>query len=184
MTSSRSTRTTTTVSESQLVDLSSACLSAVVNHWSDFTDVDYPNKAALPDRQFVYTGLPPADCEQLSVTVERTFGSEGSPAQERIIPIGDGVPWLRVLVASIQIIRCCSTIDAQGDEPAFPADTTMTAESLVILTDADLVLQCLIAAQAADQLAGCGGIALENWKAVAAQGGLSGGLTRVRLATF
>lgn len=172
------------MSEAQLVELSSACLSAIVNGWPTFSDVDYPQKAALPDSAFVALSLPAWDCEQLVVACERTFGSEGSPAQERIVPIGDGVPWLRVLVVSIQIVRCCSTVDQNMDAPTFPADTTMTGETLTILTDADLVLQCLIRAQGRDELAGCGGIALENWKALPEQGGFHGGLTRVRLATF
>lgn len=172
------------MSENDLVDLAASSLNAIITGWPTFSDTDWPNKAALPADQFVALSLPAWDCEQLVVATERTFGSEGSPAQERIVPISDGVPWLRVLVLSIQIVRCCATVDQNLDSPIFPAPDTMTAEALTILTDADLVLQCLIRAQQRNELAGCGGIALENWKALPEQGGFHGGLTRVRLATF
>jgi hypothetical protein len=172
------------MSEGDLGDLATAALNAIITGWPTFPDSEWPHKAALPDSAFVALSLPAWDCEQLVVSTERTFGSEGSPSQERIVPIGDGVPWLRVLVLSIQIVRCCATVDANIEGATFPAAQVMTDEALTILTDADLVLHCLIRAQARNELAGCGGIALENWKALPEQGGLHGGLTRVRLATF
>lgn len=172
------------MSENDLTDLASAALNSIVTGWPTFDPSDWPNKVALPENAFVSLSLPAWDCEQLVVATERTFGSEGSPSQERIVPISDGVPWLRVLVLSIQLIRCCATVDQTLDSPTFPSPNTMTTEALQILTDADLVLQCLIRSQQRNELAGCGGIALENWKALPEQGGFHGGLTRVRLATF
>lgn len=171
------------MSGSALVDLGEAVLAAVVGNWPD-PSASLPHVLPLPDRQYVTIGTPASDCDQLVVAVERTFGNEGNPAVERIIPIGSGVPWLRAMVVAIQILRCVDVVTEVGGQPVFPQPATMQAEADAILTDADTVLECLIAAQAVGELANCGGMALENWRALNPEGGFAGGVTRVRLNLF
>lgn len=178
------------MSDSAVVDLSAAILAALVEGWPVFAapPFNYPDLAALPDRRYVWAGpLPAYDCEQVVVAVERTFGSEGNPSLERIVPISDGVPYLRTLVAGIHVIRCITDFTADSGSvtgPGIATAATMTKESNAILTDVDVVLECLIRAQNVGKLAGCGDLALENWRATTAQGGLAGGITRVRLNLF
>lgn len=174
------------MSDAALVDLAEAVLIAIVNYWPDVpsTDPDLPYVRALPERQYITVGTPASDCEQLVVAVQRTFGNEGNPAVERIIPIGSGVPWLRAMVIDVQILRCVEVVDAPGGEPVVPSADTIQAEAGAILTDADAVLQCLIQAQNAGELAGCGGMALEPWRALQYEGGFAGGVTRLRINMF
>lgn len=173
------------MSGSALVDLAHAVLGGVVAHWPALPDVDLPAALDLPDRQYVTVGaVPVADCEQLVVSVERNFGTQGSPGREEIVSITQGIPWLRCAVFVIQILRCVSVVDAPGGEMVVPAPDVIDAEGSGILTDADLVLAALIAAHAAGELGGCGAIALENWRAIPEAGGLAGGNTKIRINLF
>lgn len=173
------------MSDSPLVDLAHAVLNGVVAHWPALPAVELPYLLDLPARQYVTVGeVPVADCEQLVVAIPRTFGTQGSPAREEIVPITAGVPWLRTAVFTIQILRCIGVVDAPAGQPDIPTPTQMDAEGSGILTDADTVLASLIAAHKAGELAGCGGIALEGWRAIGEQGGFAGGNTRLRLNLF
>lgn len=171
------------MTDARLVDLAQAVLDAVVARWDAWDgDPDLPHLKPLPARQLVTVGTPAADCEQVVVGVERVFGAGGgNPAQERIIPLTEGAPYLQTAVFAIEILRCVTVPDAQKRPPK---PDTMSGEAFVQLTDQEAVLECLMAAQAAGDLAGCGGLALEGWRAVTASGGLSGGVTRVRLNLF
>jgi hypothetical protein len=171
------------MSDATLVDLGQDVLDALTARWPPpNTTLDLPHLAQLPERRYVTVGAPNADCEQLVVAVERTFGTGGgNPAAERVIPLGEGAPWLQTAVFAIQILRCVAVPDKQGKPPA---PDVMSAEAFTQLTDQEGMLECLIAAQAAGELTGCGGLALEGWRAVTGSGGLSGGVTRVRLNLF
>lgn len=165
-----------------LVDLSSAVLAAVVNHWP--AEDETAHLLALPDRNYVYTGTPPYDCEQVVVWVERTFGTESSPARESVVPLTGGIGMLRTMVCTVEIIRCISVVDESAGEVEVPDAAVMQAESLAALVDADLVIDLIVAAHRRGDLAGCGAVAFENWRAITAQGGLAGGATKLRLNLF
>jgi hypothetical protein len=173
------------VSNSPSVDLAGAVLDAVVAHWPVDND-GLPYLTPLPERQYVWIGAAPArDCAQLTVGVERAFGTQGGdPSREAIVSVSSGQPWLRTMVCSIELLRCITVIDQEQLKPELPEASRIIEESNVALTDADMVLECVIAAQRAGELAGCGGIAFEGWRAVNADGGLSGSSTRVRLNLF
>lgn len=172
------------MSETALVELSAAVLAAIVNHWPT-EDLDAaPNLRALPERNYVNIGPPPYDCEQVVVWVERSFGTESSPAREAIVPLTTGAGYLRTMVCTVEILRCVETVDENAGEPTIPEASTMSAESFTTLTDADTVLDLLVAAHRRNELAGCGDIAFENWRAISAQGGLEGGGTKLRINLF
>ena len=168
-----------------LTDLAHAVLNGVIGHWP-LGDPDLPDLLELPARRYVTIGTSPIqDCEQLVVSVERTFGTEGNPALERIVNITSGVPWLRTAVITVQIIRCISTVDAgPGGTPIIPRADVMDSEGSVVLADADATLRALIESHNAGELGGCGEIALENWRALGDQGGFHGGTSRLRLNLF
>lgn len=173
------------MSASPLVDLAHAVLAGVVAHWPTLPSTDYPELLDLPERQYVTIGTNPiADCEQLVVIVERNFGTQGSAAREEVVPITSGVPWLRTAVMTVQILRCVPVVDSTGDQVIVPSPAAIDHAAAGILTDADVILQCLIAAHTAGELGSCGAIALENWRAVPEQGGFAGGNTKLRLNLF
>lgn len=171
------------MAETALVELASAVLAAIVNHWPA-EDPSTPNVHALPERNYVNIGPPPHDCDQVVVWVDRTFGTESSPAREAIVLLTTGAGYLRTMVCTVEIIRCVAVVDEAAGEVGIPDASTMNAESLTALTDADLVLDLLVAAHRRGDLAGCGDIAFENWRAIAAQGGLEGGATKIRVNLF
>lgn len=169
-----------------LADLAHAVLGSLVAYWPSIPDADAPDLLALPDRRYVTIGTAPiADCEQLVVSVERTFGTQGNPAREEIVPLTTGTPWLRTAVFQIQILRCVPVIADTGvGPPTPPTPAQIDAAGAAILADADTILACLILAHKNGDLGGCGELALENWRAIGEQGGFAGGASKIRINLF
>ncbi len=136
----------------------------------------------LPDRQFVSPGLPAWDCELLAVQAERTFGHAGNLATEVLEPqLPAAGHALRGVTCAVWLIRCVPTIHDDGSNVTVPSVTEEEAAAAVILRDAQLLLNVLVAAQRAGDLPSCSGVAFEQWTNVGPQGGLGGGVLRVRL---
>lgn len=134
----------------------------------------------LPDRQFItYGQLPAHDCAELVVAVESTFGYEGAVQQEVIEPaLARAGHTMRGARVAIHLLRCVPVVGDDGEIPS-EADEEEAAEE--VLTDAQVVLTAVVAAQRAGDLPRCGGVAFEQWTAVSPAGGIGGGILRVRL---
>lgn len=136
----------------------------------------------LPARRFVSPGLPAWDCELLAVQAERSFGYAGNLTTEQLDPmLGAAGHTMRAVVFALHLIRCVPVVDQAAETVLVPevGDEEEAAET--ILTDAQVMLTALVAAQRAGDLPRCSGLALETWTNVGPQGGLGGGILRVRL---
>jgi hypothetical protein len=156
----------------RLFDLAAAVFDAVVDH---FAAAGEP----LPDRRYIADGPPSWDCQQLTVHVERTYGTEGNVAAEVLAPVACLV--LRGAVVAVEIVRCCPVVDSSGDEVIIPPAAEIEETAHQKLRDAVLMTNAIVAAYRAEALPGCHGIAIENWVNSGPQGGLTGGVLRVRI---
>lgn len=135
----------------------------------------------LPDRQLVTPGLPAWDCDMLAVQVEREFSYSGSVAQEVIEPLTEAVAFaMRGAQLGITLLRCVPTSDEDGNPPTAASEQ---AAAELILTDSQRMLNVLVAAVRAGDIGGCNSVAFMEWVSQGPQGGLGGGLLRVRLGT-
>ena len=153
-----------------LSDLAGKALAAVVDHW--------PAEATpLPaDVQYVSAGTAVWDCESVVVMANSTLGTDSDVALEQIVQMGMGYA-LRAADLSVLILRCVPVEDDSGNPPT--ADQIQAADD-VILVDSIAVMNALMEAQAAGELATCNGLAFLRWSAQAASGGLGGGLSEFR----
>lgn len=136
----------------------------------------------LPERVFISPGLPAWDCELLAVQVEASIGHEGDIASEVLQPRLPGAGHaMRALRVALHMIRCVPTIDSVADEPVVPTEAEEEDAAETILIDAQLMLNCLVAAQRAGDLPGCSGLVFEQWQNVGPEGGLGGGILRLRV---
>lgn len=136
----------------------------------------------LPERVFVSPGLPAWDCEELAVQVEANIGQEGDIAAEVLQPRLPGAGHaLRAIRVALHMIRCVPTVDQAADEPVIPTAAEEEYAAETILVDSQLMLNCLVAAQRAGDLPSCSGLVFEQWQNVGPDGGLGGGILRVRL---
>lgn len=135
----------------------------------------------LPDRQLVTPGLPAWDCDMLAVQVEREFSYSGNLAQEVIEPLTQGVAFaMRGAQLGITLVRCVPVPDEEGNPPT-AANEQASAE--LILTDSQRMLNVLVAAVRNGDIGGCNSVAFMEWVALGPEGGLGGGLLRVRIGT-
>lgn len=154
----------------RIIGLARAALTAVENHFG----------AALPERRYVSDGLIAFDCEQLAVQVERTFGQGGNIAGEQIEPLSASAGFaMRAATLAIWLLHCAPVV---GDDGSPPSVTDIEASAEAVLVGAQRLLNALVAAQRAGELAGCHGLAFETWQGVGPDGGLVGGVLRVRVA--
>lgn len=152
--------------------LASAVKAAIVEGYSDAD-------AELPDRQYVTVGNPAHDCEQLVVAVENTFGHEGAIQQELVEPhMARPAHALRASRMAIHLLRCWPVV---GDDEQPPTPDAEEEAAELALTDSQLLLNVIVAAQRAGDLPRCGGVAFEQWTALTPSGGIGGGVLRVRL---
>lgn len=154
-----------------------AVLDAVNAHWPAPGDAE-----ALPDRQYVTFGNPAWDCEQVVCSVQRMFSVESDVAAEQII--SGPLFFMRGIAVAVSIIRCVPVPDDSGDVILLPSDTELEAAAQIALVDSEAIFNALVEAQLAGELAGCSGIAFDNWVAEGPEGGLGGGTQHVRLAMF
>lgn len=139
----------------------------------------------LPDHQFVAPGVPAWDCNDglLAVQVENTYGHSGSVGVQTAEPLL-AMPGhaLRGATIAIHLIRCVPTIDDDGgDDVSFPSADEEEDAAEVILRDAQLLLNVLVAAERAGDLPGCNSIVFLQWLNVEPLGGLGGGILRVQI---
>lgn len=136
---------------------------------------------ALPARQYVTIGGDTAvvwDAEQLTVSINRTFGHIGDVGVENWTPTGVDVWWMRAAVVDITLIRKHPNLDAAATSPSPDA---LSAAARRIMLDAQGMLNCIIDAQkdSPDMLARA--VAFESWTPQGPMSDLAGGTLRIRL---
>lgn len=163
----------------KIYTLARASLDAIVDRW----DVE---AAPLPAKQYVSNGLVIWDeCEQLAVEVERTNGSQGDVATATIDQSFASPGFaMRTVSLAIWLIRCVADIETVGTDVVLPTAEQMEADAQVLLADPTSMLNALVAASKAGDLASCNGVAFDEWTAQGPDGGLGGGVLRVRLALY
>lgn len=161
---------------SRLFNLASAARDLLVQDWPTDDTIASP----LPDREYVNNGAVIWDCEQLVVSVERTFGIIGDVTQE-IFDAQYGTMALRAMTIAVWIIRCVPDIDSSGQEIILPTPAALEESAAELLADEDQVIAILAKAQREGRFAGCESLAFENWQAQGPEGGFGGGVTRLRI---
>lgn len=117
--------------------------------------------ADIPDRRLVTPGLPTFDCEGVYVQVERVSRHEGNVVVETPQPmLAAAGHALSAALIAVTVVRCLPTPKPNGDPPD-AADEEAAAE--LILTDAQRVLNVLVAAERAKELPGCNSLAVVEW---------------------
>lgn len=157
-----------------LYSLARDALDAVVNHW----DVD---AVPLPERQFVSNGLVVWDCEQVAVAIERTFGTDADAASEAMITGSMDLVAVRAAQIAVWVLRCVPDMtEADDGEVVVPSAGAIEASAQTLLSDSVAAFNALCVAVRADELGTCSGIAFEGWNIDGPQGGMGGGVLRVR----
>lgn len=153
--------------------LANTVLSAVVNGWDGGAE-------PLPERQYVTVGEVAWDCEEVVVSIERTFGYAGDLSVDFNQPLTRGFSFaLRGVTLAIWIVRCFPAFEDDAGDP--PTTTAIEAATQPIATDSGAILSALIDSQKAGELAGCDGLVFENWTVEGPQGGMAAGVLRVRI---
>lgn len=156
--------------------LAQRVLQIIVDGWP--TDPD--DAAPLPERQYVSFGQIAWDCEQLTVSVLRTYATEGDPAFETRF---SGMPIFshHAVALEVSIIRCQPTIPDGSDHPPVVDLQTAAYDALV---DEGTLRDVLVSAQNAGDLGSPQGLSLGAWESQGPQGGVGGGALGVSLAAF
>jgi hypothetical protein len=147
--------------------LAAAALQAVVQHYADESE-------DLPARQFASDGEVAWDCEFVAVRVVRIYA--GTPDAEIVGSLN--CPLTLTAVLGLSVARCVPTMGEQGTPPSA---SEIDASAQVVLKDPLLLYAALREAQKAGDLAGCSGLAYEQWVAIGPSGGMSGGELTVRV---
>lgn len=134
-------------------------------------------EAGAPARQYVSDGpLVAWDCEQIVVTVENTYSHRGDVSVEDTSPLDCLV--MRAAVLGVWVVRCAPTLDDDGTPPdANEIDTN----AAIVLADPMVLLDAIVDAYRAGLLLGCHGLAFQQWQGVGPEGGLTGGVLRLRV---
>lgn len=133
--------------------------------------------AGCPNRSYVSDGpLIAWDCEQVVVSVERVYGTDGDVSAEVVDPVRCLV--MRAAMIGVWVVRCAPTMDDDGNAPTAAA---IHENAEVILADPMVVFDGLLAAHRAGDLSAVGGLAFEQWEGVGPDGGLVGGVLRLRV---
>ena len=130
-----------------------------------------------PARRYVSDGPMLAwDCEQVAVTVESVYGHQGNVASAQVDP----VQCLRMsgAVLGVWVVRCAPTMDDDGTPPAA---VTIDTNAAVVLGDPIVMLDALTAGLRSGAWLGAYGLAFEEWTGIGPEGGLTGGVLRVRV---
>lgn len=159
---------------SRIFDVAKTALDLLVADWP--VDGSVP---ALPKRQYVNWGAVIWDCEQLVVSIERTFGIAGDVTQEGFFN-DYGLVSLRAVTLAVWHVRCMPDIDSAGNEIVIPKPADIEAASLAIAAASDVVVPILSVAQREHRFVGCESLAFENMTATGQEGGFGGSVTRVR----
>lgn len=90
-----------------------------------------------PSRVYVSPGVPPWDCEQLTVHAGGPAEGDTAPLQPPLQP-GHRVPdgrEVRLVSVTATILRCAPTTQTNGQVPVFPKATALDACAQIILSD-------------------------------------------------
>lgn len=143
--------------------------------------VDYyaARGVTLPARRLVTPGLPAWDCELLAVQAESLIPFDGdvllgTSSSREAAPAFQ----MRAVNLGITVARCTPLSD-DGEAPAAQLEE---ATAKIVLTDAGLCWNALVAAQAAERIPCCGSLGFLSWTALGPEGGLVGGLLRVAVS--
>lgn len=135
------------------------------------------SEAGAPARRYVSDGPMLAwDCEQVVVTVESVFGHAGNIAAAAVDPVQCLV--MRGAVLGVWVVRCAPTMADDGTPP--PA-AEIDANAEVVLADPTVVFDGLLAGLRDGSWLGAHGLAFEEWTGIGPEGGLTGGVLRVRV---
>lgn len=136
----------------------------------------------LPARRYVAAGAPAWDCELVSAWCDRTASTEGDPAQE-VTQSHHGAPgWaMRVGTFVVTIVRCVPSATVVAGEPVPPSTEDEEAAAQVLYEDGQRVVNALVAAYRAGELASCHGLAMLDWRTLGPDGLLVAGELRVRV---
>lgn len=138
----------------------------------------------LPDRRVITFGPPAADCEMLAVQLERVYGIGGDPTVAVLESKAPAAGFaMRGATFAVWLLRCIPDVDLALDQLVLPSVTDEEAAAAVIFTDAQLLSNVLAAAVKAGGLPGCASVAIEDWQNIEPQGGLGGGVLRLRVGT-
>lgn len=150
-------------------------LAAIVDHYE-------AENVELPELRFVSNGTIPYDGELLSVGAARLFGlSAGGDGVA-----GEGIAPLRcyrwsAVQFEVVLLRCSPTPpdNPYDDQPQVNPDD-VEANASDVYRDAEMVTHALVLAAKNGDLGEGANLALEDWNIVG-EGGLSGGVMRVRV---
>lgn len=134
---------------------------------------------ALPDRQYVAAGAPPWDCELLATWCETTRGALGAGTHPA------DAPWaMRDGTFVATLVRCVPMADVGQDGTllALPTEADETAAAELLYTDAQRMLNAVVAGHKAGEIGGCHGLALLDWRVLGPAGGLVAGELRLALS--
>lgn len=155
--------------------LASDVLDAVQFHYAEQGET-------LPAVQYVAPCLPAADCEMLAVHIEGWFSSEG----QNISPTGlahsrRAGHTLKGATVAIYLLRCVHGIElTEGGQPVLPSVSQEEEDAERILRDSVLLANALIDAERDERLGGCHGLVFDTWTSLTNEGGLGGGVLRMR----
>ena len=139
--------------------------------------LDDHTQGGAPARQYVSDGpLIAWDCEQVVVTVESTLGHEGDVTTEVASPVN--CLMMRAAQLGIWVVRCAPTVTEDG-LPPLAQDVDDNAA--VVLTDVMVLADVVADAYRRGELLGCHGLAFQQWQGIGPEGGLVGGVLRVRV---
>lgn len=159
-----------------LYDLAASVLAGIVTNWPATAE-------PLPTRAFVMPGVPAWDsCEQLTVHVERTYSIDGDITAETLADTTRGsVFTTRAATLVATLIRCVHDADTVGDTIVVPSVADYTADSQVILGDAQALWNAILAGYRDGDFGSCDSVAFEDWSGVGPEGGFAGGTLRFRI---
>lgn len=164
----------------RIVSLVFAVKQAVVNGYAAaITDGLVPDDLALPEFRKVVPGLPAYDCAGLFVHNESSFSHTGNIATQIVEPqLAQAGHALVGIVVGVHLVRCVPVQDDNGNPPTVDQDEDA---STIIYTDEVLMYDSVVAAQRASVLPRCSGVAFQSWTSITPNGGVGGGILRVRL---
>ncbi len=139
--------------------------------------------AMLPPRRYVSAGPPAWDCELVAAWCETTAGQEGDPASDVLQGLGSAAGLgMRTATVVVTVARCTPAMpDVVGTQIVVPTVEDEEAASVRLYEDSTRVLNALVAAHAAGELAGCNSLAFAGWNVLGPEGGYVGGELRLRI---
>lgn len=136
----------------------------------------------LPVRQYVAAGPPAWDCALLATWCETTRGTLGPPELAATDSHSAGGPWaMRAGIFVVTLVRCMppAELDHAGEVLNLPTVAEESAAAEVLYTDAQRLLNALVAAYKAGELGSCHGLAFSDWRVLGPAGNLVAGELRL-----